>query len=234
MYKRQLLNPRNAYQRYNSATNTSDRILYTYMGTLLPNMGNITYTGSGQLSPLYKDKDYETIGIGTRIFLGGGIGYIIGEGTQHSPKNYFGTIMVRGDLKKMSSRYLRGAVYHRYGTTLYVGLGIPIPLINERVAASAALKDEEIYTNILDYSVPSRNRPVIKTVSYAELKSGKVEIDGVEVTTSPLSSYKMAEEIAVKLKEWIQEGRMHLNRPAELLPRDTVFKPLEIRGRNER
>jgi uncharacterized protein (DUF39 family) len=115
-----------------------------------------------------------------------------------------------------------------------VGLGIPIPLINERVASSAALKDEEIYTNILDYGIPSRNRPVLKKTSYAELKSGRVEINGVEVTTSPLSSYKIAKEIAEKLKEWIKEKRMYLSRPAELLPRDTVFKPLQIRRRNEK
>jgi len=31
-----MLNPRNAYQRYNAATNSTDRVLYTYMGTLLP------------------------------------------------------------------------------------------------------------------------------------------------------------------------------------------------------
>ena len=36
-----MCNPRNAYQRYNAATNTTDRLLHTYMGTLLPNTGNI-------------------------------------------------------------------------------------------------------------------------------------------------------------------------------------------------
>ncbi len=120
-----LVNPRNAYQHYNAATNGTDRVLYTYMGTLLPKYGNVTYSGAGELSPLYKDKCFETIGLGTRIFLGGGMGYVAGEGTQHFPQQQFGTIMVRGDLKQMTSKYLRGATFHKYGTTLYVGLGIP-------------------------------------------------------------------------------------------------------------
>ena len=224
-----LLNPRNAYEHYNAATNSTDKILYTYMGTLLPNYGNVTYSGAGQLSPLYKDKNFETIGIGTRIFLGGGIGYVIGEGTQHNPQNAFGTMMVRGDLKQMKPRYLRGATYYRYGTTLYVGVGIPIPIINRRVAESAAIPDDQIFTNILDYGIPSRSRPAVKKVSYAELKLGKVEINGRSTPTSPLSSFKYAKEIAETLKRWIQQGLFFLSRPAELLPNQMEFKPLEVR-----
>ncbi|MCP8310124.1 MAG: homocysteine biosynthesis protein [Candidatus Methylarchaceae archaeon HK01M] len=229
-----LLNPRNAYERYNAATNSTDRTLHTYMGTLLPHYGNVSYCGAGQLSPLYKDKGFETVGIGTRIFLGGGVGYIIGEGTQHNPQNQLGTLMVRGDLKKMNNRYLRGATYYKYGTTLYVGVGIPIPILNERVAASAALKDEEIFTKILDYGVPSRSRPTVKKTSYAELKSGKVVIDDREITSSSLSSFKVASEIAKILKEWITDGSFLLNRPAELITDHREFKPLEVRRKEPR
>ena len=229
-----LLNPRNAYERYNAATNSTDRTIYTYMGTLLSKYGNITYCGSGQLSPLYKDKGFETIGIGTRIFLGGAQGYIIGEGTQHNPQDQLGTLMVRGDLKKMSDRYLRGATYYKYGTTMYVGIGIPIPIINERVAASAALKDDEILTDVLDYGVPSRSRPSIKKTSYAELKSGKVMVNDKEILSSSLSSFKVASEIANTLKEWIREGNFFLNRPAELITDNRDFKPLELRKKEPR
>lgn len=226
-----LVNPRNAYQRYNAAINSSNRTLYTYLGILLPNYGNIHYCGAGELSPLYKDKDFETIGIGTRIFLGGGIGYVIGEGTQHNPQNQMGTISVCGNLKQMSGEYLKGAVFYRYGTTLYVGIGIPIPIINKRVAVSAALKDSEIFTNVIDFGVPSRNRPIVKKVSYAELKSGKVEINGMEVKASPLSSFKYAAKIAETLKKWIEKGEFLLSRPVELIPNYREFKPLIIKRR---
>ncbi|MEM3754507.1 MAG: homocysteine biosynthesis protein [Candidatus Bathyarchaeia archaeon] len=224
-----MVNPRNAYQRYNAATNSSDRVLYTYMGTLLPRYGNVTFSGTGQLSPLYKDKSFETIGIGTRIFLGGGMGYVIGEGTQHNPQNNFGTLMVKGNLKKMNPRYLRGAAFYKYGTTLYIGIGIAIPIINERVAKSASLSDEEIFTEIVDYGVPSRDRPKLRIVSYAELKSGKVLINDKSVPSSSLSSYKYAKEIAETLKKWIQEKEFFLVRPIELLPIYEDFKPLKIK-----
>ena len=79
-----LYNPRNAYQNYNVAVNLSDRVIYTYMGVLRPNLGNANYCSAGQLSPLFNDPLFRTIGIGTRIFLGGGVGYVVGHGTQHN------------------------------------------------------------------------------------------------------------------------------------------------------
>ncbi|MDI6887184.1 MAG: homocysteine biosynthesis protein, partial [Candidatus Thermoplasmatota archaeon] len=181
-----MVNPRNAYQRYNVATNSSDKTLYTYMGTLLPNFGNATFSGAGALSPLCNDPDYETIGIGTKIFLGGGKGYVIGEGTQHNPKAGFGTLMVKGNLKEMSAEYLKPAIFHKYGVTLYVGIGVPIPVLSESIARKTAIKDADIVTNVLDYSVPKRDRPILRKVTYEELKSGLIEIQGKEVPTSSL------------------------------------------------
>jgi uncharacterized protein (DUF39 family)/CBS domain-containing protein len=229
-----LLNPRNGYERYNAATNTGTKELHTYMGTLLPRTGNVTYSGSGELSPIYKDLGFETIGIGTRIFLGGGIGYVIGEGTQHNPENRMGTLMVKGDLKRMSPRFLRGATFLDYGPTLYVGLGIPIPIINLDVARSAALSDSEILTEIKDYSVASRDRPSLRQVDYAKLKSGAVEVNGRSVPTSPLSSFGLAKEVAVELKSWIEKGSFFLSRPAELLADRREFKPMKTDTRRLR
>jgi len=222
-----LCNPRNAYQHYNAATNSRSETIYTYMGTLLPNYGNVTYSGSGNLSPLHKDFNYETIGIGTRIFLGGAQGYIFWEGTQHAPTKAMGTIMTVGNLKEMDARYIRGATIEKYGTTLYVGLGIPIPILNERVAKTTSFSDAEIKTNLLDYGVPRRDRPILREVSYAELKSGKVEINGKEVPVSPLSSLKRAREIANTLKQWIEGKRFFLSQPVEGLPIDQVFSPMK-------
>lgn len=223
-----MLNPRNTYQRYNAAINSGDRILYTYMSTLLPDSGNVTYSGSGELSPLYNDPDYETIGVGTRIFLCGSHGYVIGEGTQHDPMNNMATLMVMGDLKEMSRDYMRAATFHEYGTTLYVGMGIPIPVLDERIAMKTAVKDSDIATNIIDYGVPRRPdlRPVVRRVTYEELKSGKVEIDGREVETSPLSSYFMAKTIADELKSRVEKGEFLLTLPAERLPSRREFKPM--------
>ncbi len=222
-----LCNPRNAYQRYACAVNSTDRILYTYMGKLLPNYGNAHYSGSGCLNPLCNDPDYETIGFGTRIFLGGGVGYVIGEGTQHNPINNYGSLFVKGDLKQMISEYLKGVNYEKYGTSMFVGLGIPIPILNENLARKTASKDEEIFTDVVDYGVPRRDRPILKKVSYKELKSGYIELYDNKIKCSSLSSLFYARKIANELKKWIEDGIFFLNPPAEPLPKETEYKPMK-------
>ncbi len=221
-----LLNFRNCYQRYVCAVNSRDETIYTYMGKLLPRLRNATFSGAGEMNPLMNDPDYETIGIGTRIFLGGTQGYVISEGTQHDPRNRFGTIMVRGNAKKMSPEFLRGASFTRYGTTLYVGLGIPIPILNEGLAKKTSIQDEEIFTNVVDYGVPRKNRPKLAEVSYKELKSGSITVNDQRIRVSSLSSLKTARKIAGTLKTWITQGEFFLTAPVERLPIDSVFKPM--------
>jgi CBS domain-containing protein len=197
------------------------------MGKLLPRMRNATYSGAGELNPLMNDPDYETIGIGTRIFLGGAQGYVIGEGTQHEAKSQNGTIMVRGNAKNMNTEFLRGATYTKYGTTLYIGLGIPIPILNEGLAKKTAIRDEEIFTNVVDYGVPRRDRPKLAKVSYKDLKSGAVTVGDKKIKVSSLSSLKTARKVAATLKEWIDGGKFFLSAPVERLPLDTVFEPMK-------
>ncbi|MHA1821831.1 MAG: homocysteine biosynthesis protein [Promethearchaeota archaeon] len=223
-----MVNPRNGYQKYVCAVNTSDKTIYTYMGKLLPNLGNGTFAGAGQLSPLQNDPNYETIGIGTRIFLGGGEGYVIGEGTQHSPKTGFGTLFLKGDMKQMSDEYLKGAYITNYGVSLYVGFGIPIPILNERIAKNCAISNEDIITDVVDYSVPRRERPTLRKISYAELYSGKIEVNGKVIKVSSVSSLRMARKVAEELKHRILKGKLFLTNPVKLLPRDTELKPMKV------
>ncbi|MGI6707214.1 MAG: homocysteine biosynthesis protein [Clostridia bacterium] len=231
-----LYNPRNAYQNYSAATNSTQKVIYTYMGTLLPNYGNVTYSTSGELSPLLKDPELRTIGIGSRIFLGGAEGYIAWEGTQHvlnreetedGGLEYGGaTLAVIGDLKKMDSRYIRAASFEKYGTTLYVGIGIPIPVLDEDMVGFLIRPNKELYTKVYDYSAGRRSKPVLRRVSYSELRSGSIELKGRMVPTAPLSSLKMAREIAGILKERIAKGEFMLQQPIQSLPQNKLFKPL--------
>jgi uncharacterized protein (DUF39 family) len=225
-----LLNPRNAYQNYNVAVNRSDRTIYTYMGSLEPNLGSANYCSAGQLSPLFNDPHYRTAGIGTRIFLGGGAGYVIWQGTQHSPgvgrtekglpKGGAGTLAVIGDLRQMTPRFLRGASVRGYGVSLYVGLGLPIPVLDEEIAAQTGVADADILAPIVDYSraYPNREPEVIGHVSYAQLKTGAIEVDGKSIPATPLSSYPRAVEVATVLKEWIQAGEFQLTAAVAPLP----------------
>lgn len=222
-----MVNPRNAYQRYNAATNTSDRTLHTYMGTLLPRCGNIHYSGAGILSPLSNDPNFDYIGVGTRIFLGGAKGYVIGPGTQHNPQGGFSTLMVTGDLKRMSARYLRAAAFHGYGPSLYLGIGIPIPVLNERIARSTAVRDRDITVSVVDYGIPRRERPILKVVSYEDLKSGMIELNGREVPASSLSSFHMAREVALDLKSQVERGEFLLTQAVEQLPSIGSARPMK-------
>ncbi len=225
-----LLNPRNGYQNYNCAINLSKKTIYTYMGILRPDMMNANYSTSGQLSPLLNDPLYRTVGIGTRIFLGGGIGYVIGAGTQHHPDTErssngvvmggAGTLSVRGDLKGMSPRFLRGASITGYGCSMNVGLGVPIPILNEEMAAFTGVADAGILVPVVDYGIdyPEGVGRPLTHVTFAQLKSGEIEVNGKKVTTAPMSSYSAALEIADTLKTWIESGRFLLGEAQETLP----------------
>ena len=222
-------NPRNAYQRYSAAANSGERTLHTYMGKLLPQCGNVTFSGAGELSPLMNDPDCETIGVGTRIFLGGGCGYVTGPGTQHSPETQCATLMVQGDLKQMSFEFLRAAVFPGYGSSLYVGVGIPIPVLNEGIARKTAIRDRDIEPGVIDFAVPSCNRPVLGRCNYEQLKSGTVKVNGREVPASPLASFHKAKLVARALKQRIEQGLFFLSDPVAKLPSQGLAKPLILK-----
>jgi len=239
-----LFNVRNAYQNYNVAVNLSDKTIYTYMGVLKPKLGNANYCSAGQLSPLLNDPYYKTIGIGTRIFIGGGMGYVAWHGTQHNPdvlrsddgvpRRGAGTLAVIGDLKQMNPRWLVGTSMLGYGSTLTVGIGVPIPILSEEILRYTAVKDEDIFAAIVDYSgsYPQMSPDVVGEVSYGELKSGRISVKGKEVPTASLSSYPRAVEIANMLKDWIIKGEFLLTEPVAPLPgvkEGITFQPLKER-----
>jgi uncharacterized protein (DUF39 family) len=237
-----LFNPRNAYQNYAVAVNSSDQTLYTYLGTLLPRLGNATFCSAGALSPLLNDPTYRTIGVGTRCFVAGAPGYIAWEGTQHNPNQNrddegvptapAGTLAVITDLKQAQAEFFSAATFTKYGVSAFVGIGVPIPVLDEEIAATLALTDEELTATVFDYGVQRRSRPALGTVTYAELRSGSIEIDGKTIPTGPISSLPTARKIAATLKEWIAKGSFVLSPPLQPLPQpgEQSVKPLEIRS----
>jgi L-aspartate semialdehyde sulfurtransferase len=229
-----LFNPRNAYQNYNVAVNTTQKLIHTYMGTLLPNMRNATYSTSGELSPLLNDPEMRTIGIGTRIFLGGTEGFVVWPGTQYNtskPLNEHGvpvsnarTIAVIGDLKEMSPEFIQAAYFDKYGTSLFVGIGIPIPILDADMARRVSIRNEEIETSVLDYGLPGA--PKIGKVTYAELRSGFIKVEGRKIRTAPVSSLPKARKIADLLKKAIQQGAFEITQPVKLFPASASLKSL--------
>lgn len=232
-----LFNPRNCYQNYSAAVNTSNKTIYTYMGELQPNMGNINYSTSGELSPLLKDPYLRTIGIGTKIFLAGTQGFISWQGTQcvtEKPRGENGvplsgacTLAVVGDLKQMSTEYISPAVFEKYGTSMFVGIGIPIPVLDPELLYNLSVRNKDIYTNIVDYSVQRLSKPVIAKCSYEELRSGYIAIEGKKIRTAPLSSLYKARKIALELKNWVAEKGFTLQQPIAAFPKTAGLNSLK-------
>lgn len=225
-----LFSPRNCCQNYNCAVNSSGRKLYTYMGILKPDFGNAVYSGAGELSPLMNDPFFRTVGVGTRIFLGGGTGYVTGPGTQHLaapnrnqrhiPLTCGGTLAVTGNLKTMSHRWLRGVYIKGYGTSLMVGLAVPIPVLDEGMAYFVSVRNRDIHVPVIDYSsdYPAATGAILTEVNREDIARGEITVDSRRVPVYLISNIKKAREAALILKNWIQRGEFLLSRPAESLP----------------
>jgi len=236
-----MLNPRNCYQNYNVAINDSDRPIYTYMGTLEPRRKNANYCSAGQLSPLLNDPLYQTIGVGTRVWLAGAQGHAYAEGTQHAgggertpegvPKGGAGTLALTGDMKQMRPEFVRGVSFRGYGVSLALGVGVPIPVLNEEVLRRTCVRDRDILAPVVDYShdYPQNTGKIVTHVNYEQLRSGQIEVEGKQVAVGSLSSYFKALEIAHLLADEIRRGDFQLSPPFAMLPQDTTMKPLIAR-----
>ncbi|MEM9090209.1 MAG: homocysteine biosynthesis protein [Cyanobacteria bacterium P01_F01_bin.53] len=235
-----LFNPRNLYQNFIVGVNGGDRPLATYLGPLQPRLANAVYSNGGELSPLLNDPDLNTIGIGTRILLGGGEGYMAWEGTQHfplqrrlpnrTPVGPAATIALIGDAKRMDATWVRGCYFKGYGASMMLGVGIPIPVLNEDVVLRCNVRDEDIVAPVIDFSIPRRVRPTFGLVSYAQLKSGRLTLDGKTVRTAPLSSLHLAQQVALDLKQRIDDSEFELTETFRPLPKDTRFMPQDSWG----
>ena len=235
-----LFNPRNLYQNFIVGVNGGDRPLSTYLGPLQPHLGNAVYANSGALSPLLNDPELNTIGIGTKVLLGGADGYITWEGTQHfplqkrlpnrAPIGPAATLALIGDAKKMDAHWVRGCYFKGYGPSMMLGIGVPIPILNEEVMARCAVQDKDLVAPVIDFSIPRRVRPTFGLVSYAQLKSGKIVLDGKPVRTAPLSSIYLAQQVALDLKQRIEDGEFELSSAIAPLPQNTKLMPQDSRG----
>lgn len=232
-----LYNPRNLYQNFIVGVNGGDRPLYTYLGPLQPRLGNAVYSNPGAISPLFNDPELQLLGIGSRIFLGGGVGYIAWEGTQHfplqkrlpnqTPVGPAATLALIGDARQMNPRWVRGCFFRGYGPSIMLGVGVAFPVIDEEVVRRCAIQDQEVVAPVVDFSIPRRVRPTFGLVSYAQLKSGRITVDGKTVRTAPLASIHLSRQVAEELKTWIEQGTFTLTEPVMPLPTDTLFRAQE-------
>jgi uncharacterized protein (DUF39 family) len=178
-----------------------------------------------------------TIGIGTRIFFGGATGYVAWHGTQFNtgkPANNHGipvgnaaTLALIGDARMMSTRFIRAAYFEKYGVSMFVGVGIPIPVLDEDMARRVMIRNSQIETSIIDYGSPGHD--VLGRADYGSLFAGEITLNGRKIRTAPLSSVRVAREIAETLREEIAAGRFLITEPVEQFQKTSGLNSLEIR-----
>ncbi|MEL6442266.1 MAG: homocysteine biosynthesis protein [Cyanobacteria bacterium J06621_8] len=230
-----LFNPRNLYQNFIVGVNGGDRPLHTYLGILQPGLGNAVYSNPGAISPLLNDPELTSVGIGSKIFLGGGIGYIAWEGTQHfplqkrlpnrTPIGPAATVALIGDAKQMNNDWVRGCYFKNYGPSIMLGVGVALPVTEIKVIENCSVLDQNIVAPVIDFSIPRRVRPTFGLVSYEQLQKGHVTIDGKSVRVAPLASKYRSLKVAQELKQWIESGKFTLTEPVAPLPKERSFIP---------
>lgn len=220
-----LYNPRNCYQNYNVALNSSERTLHTYMGVLAPRCGSIHYSGAGEISPLFNDPYLRTVGLGTPVFCGGAVGYVSWEGTQFNaaaerdpetgvPLIPAATLAISADLRGMDRRYIRPLVVPGYGVTLSLGIGMAIPVLDLDMAKSLSIRNRQLSARVIDYA----RGETVGRIDYAQLIENRVSWQGRTIPARTLSDRRGAQTICRELKERIIGGQFPLNEFIRPLP----------------
>jgi uncharacterized protein (DUF39 family) len=135
-----------------------------------------------------------------------------------------------GDAKQMNSKWVRGCYFRQYGPSLMLGVGVPLPVLDEEVVRYCAVTDQDLVAPIIDFSIPRRVRPTFGLVSYAQLKSGKIKVENTPVRTAPLASMALARQVALELKAWIESGTFKLTEPVAAIAGDRTFLPQDAWG----
>jgi uncharacterized protein (DUF39 family) len=99
------------------------------------------------------------------------------------------------------------------------------------MAKHVSVRNDQIETTICDYGIAGH--PGIATANYEELMSGSFLLNGKQIKTAPLSSYRKARILAEELKQKVIDGIFPLSPPVQALPEHSTVKGLTIRAQNE-
>ncbi len=158
---------RHAFRNYVGFVNPGkDPIATIFCSSALPpNYGGATACGCGELNPIQKDPGLRTIGVGTRVMLNGGTGFVAGLGTRSSIERP--CLSVVADMHTMNPDYM-GGFQTSAGPEVIQTWAVPIPILDETVLRTAKILDEEIPLVITDI----RGRAALTETTYAHLWLG--------------------------------------------------------------
>ncbi len=219
------------------AVSSAAAVVQSPYGPLLGLHGNALYNCGGADSIGLAMPGLALLGPGSPVLVGGGIGWVIGCGSSHQPqprrlasghaRSPGAVAAVCVDLQELRPEWVRPCFFDGQGSALLVAIAAPIPLISAAVAAQAAVTDDHLDVPVLDLSIPRRIKPTYGWVSYSELRSGTIQVEGRPVPSAPAHSPRLAGSIAVELIRWLEEDRFPLRLPLQPLSPRPALMPLD-------
>jgi uncharacterized protein (DUF39 family) len=219
------------------AVSSGEGLLPSPYGPLLGPFGNALWTAGGAGSIGLTMPALAQLGPGSPVLVGGAVGWVVGSGSGHQPqprrqssghaRSPGAVAAVCVDLHALEPGWLRPCFFEAQGSALLVPIAAPVALIDGATALQAAIADGQLEAPVLDLSVPRRLKPGFGAVSYAALRSGRIEVEGQGLRTAPSHSPRLAEAIARELVRRLEEDAFPLRLPVlPLSPRPTLL-PLE-------
>jgi putative methanogenesis marker 16 metalloprotein len=140
---------RNVFKNYNAFVNPNDSCVKSIFSVtcLEGPYKEATFSGCGELNPLEKDPQLETIGVGTKALFNGAIGFVTGTGTRSSAQKP--NLSGYAPLKSMNPRYV-GGFNTSAGPDVFCSWAIPIPILNTSLLESVSRTDDQISLPIVD------------------------------------------------------------------------------------
>ena len=177
--------------------NSSEKSIISDLGALLPDNGNINYSGCGEISPFSYRSLLNHIKVGTPIFVGGAIGSVTEIGEE---------LVLRANLREMNCKFLRAGSFGKSGSALYLGIGIPFGINTKEDLQHLMDGNEKLMIDIFDLGNPENNEVACGQFSVNQLSQGNVIYRGKETRTASTASVLKAKEVILELKEKIERG----------------------------
>ncbi|MEI8251406.1 MAG: homocysteine biosynthesis protein [Synechococcus sp. ELA057] len=216
---------------------SAEGVVRSPWGPLLGPWGGALYSCGGAGSIGLTMPGLSLLGPGSPVLVAGAIGWVIGSGSAHQPlvrrlpsghaRAPGATAAVVVDWDDLDPRWLHACFFEGHGSALLVGIAAPVPLIDGLTAQQAAADDDALEAPVLDLSIPRRLRPGFGSANYANLKSGRISVQGRVLRAAPAHSPRLAQEIAEELAERLRSDRFPLRLPLVPLSPKPSLVPLE-------
>ncbi|MBP1929208.1 putative methanogenesis marker 16 metalloprotein [Methanolinea mesophila] len=162
-----IITTRSAFKNYGAYLNPRPGVVNTIFSVrgLSGPSGEISVSGCGDINPLQNDPNLSTIGVGTRILLNGGAGYIMGQGTRSSRDKP--NIAAFCEMHRMIPEMMGGFVTSS-GPECTSSVAIPIPVLDDAILTRLRVTNEEIPLPVSDIN----NRVPVAASHYGEVWNG--------------------------------------------------------------